>query len=49
MSIYIEPKRLILREFTLDCLEKLKSICSEYYILKWMSEIIYHSRKVIGS
>lgn len=38
MSIYIETKRLILREFTLDDAEKLNDICSQSYILKWMPD-----------
>ena len=38
MAIYIETERLILREFTLNDVEKLHSICSQPYILKWMPD-----------
>jgi [ribosomal protein S5]-alanine N-acetyltransferase len=38
MSIYIETERLILRQFALNDVEELHSICSQPYILKWMSD-----------
>lgn len=38
MNIYIETERLILREFTLNDVEELNSICSQSYILKWMPD-----------
>lgn len=38
MSIYIETERLILREFTVNDVEELHSICSQPYILKWMPD-----------
>lgn len=38
MSIYIETERLILRQFTVDDVEKLHSICGQSYILKWMPD-----------
>ena len=38
MSIYIETERLILREFTVNDVQELHSICSQPYILKWMPD-----------
>lgn len=38
MSIYIETQRLILRQFTVNDVEELHSICSQPYILKWMPD-----------
>ncbi|BAH05895.1 GNAT family N-acetyltransferase [Clostridium kluyveri] len=38
MSIYVETERLILRQFTADDVEELHHICSQPYILKWMSD-----------
>lgn len=38
MSIYIETEKLILREFTVNDVEELHSICRQPYILKWMPD-----------
>lgn len=38
MGIYIETERLILREFVVNDVKELHSICSEPYILKWMPD-----------
>ena len=38
MDIYIETERLILREFIVNDVEELQSICSKPYILKWMPD-----------
>lgn len=38
MSITIETKRLILRQFSMEDAKALYSICNEPYILKWMPD-----------
>ena len=38
MQIYIETKRLILREFVEEDINELHNICSQTYILKWMPD-----------
>ena len=47
MGIYIETERLVVREFTLQDVDELHSICSQPYILKWMPdwEITVEERK----
>lgn len=38
MQIYLETKRLILREFVEEDIKELHNICSQPYILKWMPD-----------